>query len=90
MKINLSMFLILVHTLCSIYSCSVTSWIRTPKRNAKVGGAPGSRHLLGMACDLVPDDPLEKPAIIAAARRVGLDAIDEGDHIHIEADRRAD
>lgn len=29
----------------------VTSWLRTPQYNAQIGGAPGSKHLLGLACD---------------------------------------
>jgi uncharacterized protein YcbK (DUF882 family) len=90
MKISLSMFLMLVHTLCTIYPASVTSWIRTPKRNAAIGGKPESRHLLGMAVDIVPDDPLDGPRIIASARRLGLDAYDAKSHIHIEADKRSD
>lgn len=32
----------------------VTSGLRTPLRNAEVGGSPNSFHLRGMAADLVP------------------------------------
>lgn len=90
MKINLSMFLMMIHTLCTIHNASVTSWIRTVKRNRALGGRIDSRHLIGMAVDLVCDSAADKPLIISAAHRLGLDAIDEGDHIHIEADKRTD
>lgn len=90
MKINLAMFSTLVWTLCTIYPASVTSWIRSPKRNKLVGGLPTSRHLLGMAADLVPDDHRDLPKIADAARALGLDVVVKKDHIHIEADRRTD
>lgn len=90
MKINRPMFWQLVDTLVTLYPSSVTSWHRTPKRNAAIGGHPESRHLWGMAVDVVPDAADDRPRIIAAARRLGLDAVEEGDHIHIEADKRTD
>lgn len=73
--------------LCALYTCSVTSWIRTPARNKKVGGHERSNHIVGFGADLVPDDPAAKPALVAAAWKLGLDAIDEGDHVHIEVDK---
>ena len=77
----------LIIQLCAQYSCSVTSWIRTPARNKRVGGHARSCHLVGFGADLVPDDPAVKPALLTAARGLGLDAIDEGHHVHIEVDR---
>lgn len=73
--------------LCALYQCSVTSWIRTPNRNRKVGGHERSNHIVGFGADLVPDDPAAKAALVAAARKLNLDAIDEGDHVHIEVDK---
>ncbi len=90
MKINQPAFLAIIAGLCAKHSASVTSWIRTPKRNTRAGGRPDSRHLLGMACDVVPDDWRSGPAIMNEARALGLDAVNEGDHIHIEADKRTD
>jgi hypothetical protein len=60
-----------------------TSATRTPERNAEVGGVANSFHLTGQASDwAVP--PAQKPAFIAAAQKLGYQAIDEGDHVHIE------
>lgn len=81
-------FAMLMNQLCIAYSCSVTSWHRTPARNKAKGGLPTSLHLVGLAADLVPDDPAMKSTVITEARRRGLDAVDEGDHVHIELDQR--
>lgn len=66
------------------HRASVTSWIRTSQRNYQVGGHPQSQHLTGTAVDLVLDDFENKPAVLEAARKLNLVAIDEGDHIHIQ------
>lgn len=84
------MFLMMVQVLATIHTASVTSWIRTPARNKRVGGGEASRHLVGMACDLVCDNPENNADLIKHARALGLDAVNEGDHIHIEADKRTD
>jgi protoporphyrinogen oxidase len=86
MKITLPEFLALAHRLATEHKCSVTSWIRTPARNARVGGKPNSCHVSGFGIDLVPDNPSSKPALLQDAREAGLDAVDEGHHIHIEVD----
>lgn len=58
---------------------TVTSWWRTPWRNAEVGGRGGSLHVLGWAVDLVP----ASPDIEEAARAVGFPVVvNEGNHIH--------
>lgn len=64
----------------------MTSGLRTPERNAAVGGKPNSQHLRGTAGDyVVPQD--QKSAFIANAEAQGLQAIDEGDHIHVQQPR---
>lgn len=40
---------------CMAMDASVTSWIRTPQRNTEKGGTKNSRHLTGMAIDVVYD-----------------------------------
>lgn len=77
-----------VRELCLAYMCSVTSWFRTARRNAQKGGVATSYHLCGLACDLVPDDENNSPAIAQRARQFGLDAIIENDHVHVELDVR--
>lgn len=81
-------FCIYIRTIASNYNVTVTSWWRSHKRNRDVGGSPTSFHLEGLGADLVPDDPADRPAIIATARSLGLQAVDEGDHIHVELDTR--
>ncbi len=63
---------------------SVTSWIRSPSRNKLVGGATNSRHLLGLAVDIVLDDRASDLAIFKkCAEQLDLWLLDETDHIHI-------
>lgn len=73
--------------LASAYDAQVTSLRRSPDRNARVGGVQGSYHLTGEAGDfIVPQD--RKAAFIQDARSRGYQAIDEGDHIHVEPPKR--
>jgi hypothetical protein len=65
---------------------TMTSGMRTPERNRQVGGVPNSQHLSGTAGDYaVP--PEQKAAFMAQARQQGFEAIDEGDHVHLELPR---
>jgi hypothetical protein len=73
-----------VRSLCLTHNCSVTSWFRTEKHNAAERGHVNSWHLDGLGADLLPDDPARKPSIILDAAALGLEAFDEGDHVHIE------
>jgi len=60
-----------------------TSWYRTPGRNFEVGGAARSQHLLAWAADFSgPRD--QARAFVELARRRGLVAVDEGDHVHVQ------
>lgn len=65
---------------------TMTSGTRSAERNAQVGGQPNSQHLAGTAADYaVPAN--QKPAFISRARQLGYQAIDEGDHIHLQLPR---
>lgn len=67
---------------------TMTSGMRTAERNQQVGGAGNSQHLTGTAADYaVP--PQLKPAFISRAKQLGYQAIDEGDHIHLQLPRGA-
>src|SRR5690606_6096170 len=70
-------------TLASNFGAQITSLQRTPEHNREVGGVPNSQHLTGTAGDFVVP-PQAKPAFIAAAQQGGYQAIDEGDHVHLE------
>jgi uncharacterized protein YcbK (DUF882 family) len=84
MPITFTEFCEHIRTLCRLHDASVTSWFRTSKRNAAKGGKPRSKHRDGFATDLVPDDPTEKPALVTHARQLGLTAVDEDDHVHVQ------
>jgi hypothetical protein len=73
-----------VEFLCQQFGGSVTSGHRSAKRNAAVGGVPNSLHLQGLAVDIVLDDPAHHGEFLMACSRLGLRAIDEGDHIHVQ------
>jgi len=66
---------------------SVTSWIRSKKRNEKVGGVPLSLHQIGMAVDLVWDTEEDKVNAQNWCTRLGLTCLDEGDHLHVQPGR---
>lgn len=66
------------------WSFSVTSWGRTEKRNSFVRGKPGSLHLLWLAVDVVLDDQKKNIEFEKDADRVGLVAIYEQDHYHLQ------
>lgn len=64
---------------------SVTSWWRTPERNAEVGGVPRSLHREGLAVDCVPGVGVSKEAFYAYLHKVGLYGVIEGDHVHLQS-----
>jgi len=62
----------------------VTSWFRTPEKNRIEGGAAQSQHLFALAWDLtVPRDQLGH--LTAHMRAQGLTAVQERDHVHVQA-----
>jgi hypothetical protein len=61
----------------------ISSMQRTPEHNREVGGVPNSQHIAGTAGDFVVP-PQERPQFIAQAQAQGFEAIDEGDHVHLE------
>lgn len=83
-------FLEKVLYLCEEYSCSVTSWIRTDKRNNRVKGVKDSLHLKGLAVDVVLDNSRRFKKFVKAAKILGLDVIRENDHIHLEMEKEDD
>lgn len=66
-------------------SLSVSSYLRTPERNAAVGGVANSLHLAGLAIDLVGSQA-DILAVAGLWRVLGLDAVVESDHLHLELD----
>jgi len=66
----------------------ITSWWRTPAKNASVGGAINSQHLIGLAVDVVPvGAPFSDEwaaRVVTEAKQRGLIAGIEGDHVHLQ------
>lgn len=95
MKYSLGDFCVIVWVLCVIHNASETSGRRTLVRSALVGStASQSRHLTvnstgqwcgGKARDLALDENTSenRAALVADARKLGLVAIDEDDHVHV-------
>lgn len=73
-----------VRHLGAIHALSVTSWGRTEVRNKAVKGHPRSRHLDWLAVDVVPDNWDDHGDVMRDAAALGLRALNEGDHIHIQ------
>lgn len=85
-SMNVACFAFLINTLVRIYPASVTSWFRTEQRNIMKDGQPDSLHQIGLAVDLVFQRQSDAAPFIHAARRLGLQCVDEGDHLHVEFD----
>jgi hypothetical protein len=71
----------------------VTSGVRTPERNAAVGGVPNSYHLRGQALDIKPPQgvSLEQFRQTLEARGMSVaELIDEGNHWHLAWGAKAD
>ena len=70
-------------TLHRMFPARVSSMYRDEAHNRRVGGAPRSQHLLGLAVDWVV--PAEyRDQFIQVARFLGLVALDQGHYIHVQ------
>ncbi len=58
----------------------LTSWYRSPSENAGVSGARLSQHLVGLAADVVVDDPAR---FARALEREGMTVIQGASHLHV-------
>ncbi len=69
---------------------TVTSGMRSPEKNAAVGGRPDSFHLTDQARDFVPPKgtSMGKLAMILKKGFPGFDVINEGTHVHVEPKTR--
>ena len=63
---------------------SVTSWGRTPARNALVKGVAGSLHMMWTGIDIVLDVQEKRFEFEKDCTSVGLRAIYEEDHYHLQ------
>ena len=62
-----------------------TSYWRSVRENARVGGALRSQHLLGLAVDSVPGRTWTPTELGNLFNRVGLIGVVEADHVHTQA-----
>lgn len=70
--------------LAARYEFRETSGYRCALDNAAVGGVHYSAHQYWVGTDIIPRGDIDRKELIEAARRLGLFALDEGDHIHLQ------
>ncbi len=61
-----------------------SSWFRTAALNALVGGSSESQHLFAFAADFAYRGELSPLVLREEARRIGLIAVAEKDHLHVQ------
>ncbi len=76
-----------IRLLAVLFPLSVTSWLRSRRHNTDVGGVKDSRHLLGLAVDVVFDPGVDTTDFALLASGIGLEVIVEGDHLHVQEPR---
>lgn len=65
----------------------ITSGYRTEAHNRRVGGAPMSAHLRGLAADISCTDSRTRLAIVAFAIHCGIKRIEVSQrHVHVDID----
>ena len=76
-----------IRAYCSWSRASISSWGRSPERNAQVGGNVESRHLIWLAADVVyAPNPLPELAVATRmAKKLGITLIREPSHDHLQA-----
>lgn len=87
-EIRIQEFWLAVYRYATRVRGSVTSGFRTHSRNAVVGGVLRSKHLEGLAADVVLDEQLTHKIATDARHKLasdlGIKLIIEGDHDHLE------
>ena len=76
-----------IRCLALLFPLSVTSWLRSRKHNAQVGGVANSQHLSRSAVDIVLDDTNQTAEFTTWASQNHLQVIIEGDHLHVQEPR---
>ena len=77
-------FLHTLFAIATITQSSISSTYRTTSHNALVGGHPQSKHLLGLAGDLVPIDATKESLLKLLVQFYNLKLVIEKDHYHIQ------
>jgi len=81
LSIGILLFIgILGRAILHMHGLQVTSWWRSPWKNAEIGGNWLSLHLIGWAYDVVPING----AIRAALAKYPWKVVVESDHIHLQ------
>ncbi len=84
LSFDLSRFLEDIRFVCLEHGGSVTSWVRSPARNANVPGKLTSHHLDGTAMDIVFDTPSGLASAETRLRAYGYHTLREADHLHVQ------
>ena len=81
LSIALILFLGLVgRAILYYHGVQVTSWWRSPWKNAEIGGNWLSLHLIGLAYDVVPVNPVIRGLLAQYPWKVVV----ESDHLHLQ------
>lgn len=73
-----------VMALSGRFQFRTTSSFRSRASNTAAGGVKFSAHQFWLAVDVVLETGQVKADFVESARRLGLLALDEGDHIHLQ------